>query len=302
MITRGIFQGCFPGDWPMARCVALAGELAFDGFEVVMEDDAPLLPEALDETTEDVLAIGRSVGVTALREGALTLGASPEALADLTTLAREAGVRVHSVATMLLFYYPLSSPVRVVREKGIQVVLEMLRAAAGIGAETALIQAGMVTPGVGYLEAYERSRSVIRDLATEAERVGVVLAIENVWSRFLLSPLEFARYLDEIGSSYVGAYVDVANVLTFGYPDDWLRILGPRVRGVHFKDFRREIDNILGFTHLLHGDVPWNAVMAALHDIQYDGAVTVEAPPLRTCPEEGLRQARAALELILGAC
>jgi L-ribulose-5-phosphate 3-epimerase len=300
-MKKGIYQGCFATSLDMARCIGLASELGFDGLEVTMEDPEPLLPEARDASTQDILAIGRSVGMTTMRDGALTINSTEAEVQQVGLLAEDTGIRVHSIATMMLFFYPLSSRIPAVRDKGIDVVLKMLRAASTLGADTILIVPGLVTPSVGYREVYERSQSVIRDLEPEARRLGIVLAIENVWNRFLLSPLEMARYLDELGSEYVGAYFDVANVMTFGYPADWLRILGRRVRGIHFKDFRRDIDNILGFTYLLHGDVDWRAVTGALREISYRGYVTVEVPPLKTHPEKGPQDAKTSLDLILKA-
>jgi len=299
MIHTGVFQGCFPINMDTDRCMQLTSKLGFDGLEMVIEDEAPLLPEALDACTDEVLAIGRSVGVIQVREGALTVDSSPSEVQRLNERATAYGIRIHSVASVLLFFYPLSSPVAVVRDKGIDVVLKMMQAASVFGASTVLVIPGLVTPNVGYREAYDRSQAVIRDLATEASRLGVVLGLENVWNRFLLSPLEMARFIEEIASPSVGAYFDVANILTYGYPEDWLRILGSHVRAVHFKDYKKDVDNIRAFVHLLHGDVDWPAVALALSEIDYSGFVTAEVPALRVYPEKGLADTKSAMDLIL---
>jgi hexulose-6-phosphate isomerase len=285
----------------MQRCIETAATLGFDGLELTAEDPEQLLPEAVNEATAEISAIGQSVGMTVERPGAVTLRSTGEHVTEVALAARRAGIRIHSVATMMLFFYPLSSPVKKLRERGIEIVLKMLEIASLVGADTALIVPGIVTPTVGYREVYRRSQEVIRDLASEAGRRDVVLAVENAWNYFLLSPLEVAQFLDEIGSDYVGAYFDVANILPYGYPEDWLRVLGPRVRGVHFKDFRKDIRNLQAFVHLLHGDVNWDAVRQALHDIAYSGYVTVEVPPLRTHPLKALRDAKSSLDIILGA-
>jgi hexulose-6-phosphate isomerase len=283
----------------MDRCLRKACELDFDGLEVTMEDPAPLLPEALSSATDDILAIGRSVGMTTERPGGLTVSSTEAEIRAIARVAAQAGICVHSIATMMLFFYPLSSPVPAVRDRGVQIVLRMIRAGAILGVDTVLIYPGMVTPTVGYREVYRRSQAVLRDLEVEARQKGVVLALENVWNRFLQSPLEMARYVDELQSPSIGVYFDVANVLRLGYPEDWLRILGPRVKGVHFKDFRCDVNNIRGFTHLLHGDVDWAAVAGALREIGYTGFVTIEVPPLHTYPEKGIADARASLDRIL---
>jgi L-ribulose-5-phosphate 3-epimerase len=298
-VQLGLYQGSIPAAMSMQQCVSVAAELGYDGLELALEDSLPLLPEAMDEATSEVLAIGESVGMTRAREGAPDIHSDVSQLESLARMATEENIRIHSIATMMLFFYPLSSPVAKVRDYGIKTVLSMLGAASILGADTILIIPGIVTPSTGYLDVLGRSKEVIRDLVSEASRLGIVMAIENVWNRFLPSPVETAEYIDSFASPYLGAYVDVANVLPFGYPQDWLRILGTRVKGVHFKDFRKEIGNILGFTHLLHGDVDWHQVTDALCEIKYDGYVTVEVQPLKNEPLKGLRDAKSSLDLIL---
>ena len=299
MIKHGLFQGSFPPTFSMADCLMIATDLGFDGLELTIEDPEPLLPEAVNETTQEILAIGQSVGMSGMREGALHLSRSNAEIDQLAKSATQFGIRLHSIATMLLFFYPLSSDIPTVRDKGIEIVLKMLEAAAVFEAETILIVPGLVTPQNGYKEVYQRSQVVLKELAAEAQLKGVTIGIENVWNRFLLSPLEMVRYIDEIGSPFVGAYIDVANVLTYGYPEDWLKILGSHVVAVHFKDFKKDIDNIRGFTHLLHGDVNWMAVREALNQIQYQGFITVEVPPLRNLPLKGIRDAKSSMDEIL---
>jgi hexulose-6-phosphate isomerase len=298
-IKRGLFQGCFPASVSMQDCLEITASLGFDGLELTTEDPEPLLPAAIGEATAEVVEIGRSVGMTVERPGAVTLRSTDEHVTSVGAAARAAGIHLHSVATMMLFFYPLSSPMSVIRDRGIDTVLRMLEIASLVGADTVLIVPGIVTPMVGYRDVYRRSQEVIRDLASEAARREVILAVENVWNYFLLSPLEMARYLDEIGSDYVAAYVDVANLLPYGYPQDWLRILGPRVRGLHFKDFRKDIRNLQAFVHLLHGDVDWHAVRQALQEIAYGGYVTVEVPPLKSHPLKALGDVMSSLNAIL---
>jgi hexulose-6-phosphate isomerase len=54
-----------------------------------------------------------------------------------------------------------------------------------------------------------------------------------------MSPMEAARFVDEIGSPAVGWHFDIGNVITYGWPDQWVRILGPRILNLHLKDFSR---------------------------------------------------------------
>ena len=127
------------------------------------------------------------------------------------------------------------------------------------------------------------------------------LGIENVWNRFLMSPIEMGHSSTSWTARTSGRTSTWANVLPFGYPDQWLRILGHRVVGVHFKDFRRAVGTAEGFVDLLEGDVDWPAVMAALGEIGYDGPVVAEMiPQYRHYPEVRVANTSRAMDAILG--
>jgi len=110
-------------------------------------------------------------------------------------------------------------------------------------------------------------------LARLAEQLGIVIALEEVWNKFLLSPLEFARYIDEFKSPWIKAWFDVGNVVLYGYPQDWIRTLGKRIVEVHLKDFKRE-----GFkwVNLGEGSINWPEVRKAFAEIGYSGFATTE--------------------------
>jgi hexulose-6-phosphate isomerase len=113
----------------------------------------------------------------------------------------------------------------------------------------------------------------VQKLAPVADRHHVNLAIENVWNKLLLSPLEMRDFVDAIGSDHVGVFFDTGNVVIYGFPEQWIRILGRRVKKVHFKDFKRR-----GYewTQLMEGDVNWPKVMTELRAIGYDDYVISE--------------------------
>jgi hexulose-6-phosphate isomerase len=126
------------------------------------------------------------------------------------------------------------------------------------------------------------------------------MGIENVWNKFLLSPQETAAFIDQFNSQYIGAYVDVANLMRVGHPQDWLRHLGHRVVGIHFKDYRVSVGTIDGFVDLLEGDVNWPEVMSAIREIGYDGPIPCEMiPQYRHCPEVRIANASNAMDAIL---
>lgn len=298
-MQRGIFEGAFPVGMELARCFALVKQAGFEGVELSLQDADPLLPEARNETTEAIMAIERSVGLDTPRAGGLDLNSTTKEIETLKRMAGDAGLVVTSVSTMRLFYYPLSSPVPSIRERAIRIVHKMLEATALLGGDVVLVVPGMVTADTPYQVVWNESREVLATLVPYAEELGISLAIENVWNRFLLSPLEYRNYIDSFGSARVGAYFDVANVLRYGFPDQWIEWLGPRLKRVHFKDYRLDLDDIRAFTYLQQGDVPWSRVMAALRHVGYDGWAVVEVSPYRVNPERALFDSAAALNRLL---
>jgi hexulose-6-phosphate isomerase len=133
-----------------------------------------------------------------------------------------------------------------------------------------------------------------------AEALNVSLLVENIWNKFLLSPLEMRTLIDSIGSPRVGTLLDTGNVVAFGYPEQWVRILGKRIGEVHLKDYRESVGGINGFVGLLEGDVAWPEVMAALVEIGYDGFLTAEVFPYRHYGETILRHTSESMDRIMG--
>ncbi len=152
---------------------------------------------------------------------------------------------------------------------------------------------------IPYDIAYNRSLKEISELVAYAEKYQVYIGIEHVWSKFLLSPLEMRDFIDKLGSKYLGAYFDVGNVLLYGYPEQWIRILGSRIKAVHFKDFKTEIGTINGFCPLLYGDVNWIEVMRAFHDVKYNGFVTAELFPPKLYPDQMIFDTASAMKRIV---
>jgi hexulose-6-phosphate isomerase len=194
--------------------------------------------------------------------------------------AGKAGIKIHSVMNMDHWKYPLSSPDPAVVEKSLDGARVSIRNAHLWGADTVLVVPAVVDAETSYRDAYTRSQANIRKLLPLAEELKVIIAIEEVWNKFLLSPIEFARYVDEFKSPYIRAYFDVGNVVLYGYPQDWIRTLGSRIVKLHIKDFsfrRDQAKNLEAkWQPLGEGDIDWPAVYAALRDIGYKGTATVE--------------------------
>jgi L-ribulose-5-phosphate 3-epimerase len=198
--------------------------------------------------------------------------------------SEKTGLPIHSVMNMDHWQYPFSSADPAVVEKSLDGARVSIRNAHLWGASTVLLVPAVVNAQTTYKEAYERSQVAIRKLIPLADELNITLALEEVWNKFLLSPLEFARYIDEYDSPRVRAYFDVGNVVLYGYPQDWIRVLGKRIVKLHIKDFSftREPGtdkSVAAWVPLGEGDVDWTAVYEALHDIGYQGTATLELDP-----------------------
>ena len=196
------------------------------------------------------------------------------------------GLEMYSLSSGLYWDYWLNDSDRARADKGKSIVRRQLECAKALGCDTILVIPGSVNaefaaPGKieDYATAYDRSLEAMQELKESAEEYGVNIGLENVWNKFLLSPLEMRDFVDKIGSDYVGVYFDVGNAALNGFPEQWINILGKRIKKVHFKDFRREVGNLDGFVDLLAGDVNYPAVTEALKGIGYDGWVSAEMIP-----------------------
>jgi L-ribulose-5-phosphate 3-epimerase len=201
-----------------------------------------------------------------------------EDAAEIREAAQKTGLRIHSVMNADHWRYPLSSSDRTVVDRSVAGMETSLRNAALWGADAVLLVPAVVDPATSYRDSWTRSQEVIRRrLLPLAQETKVVIAVEEVWNKFLLSPIEFARYVDEFDSPWLKAYFDVGNVVFYGYPEDWIRTLGPRIVKVHLKDFQLDRPNgRFTWRNIGEGDIDWAAVHRAFADIGYRGYVTTE--------------------------
>lgn len=267
----GINRWTMPSDWKLPQCFQTAKQAGFDSIEI-----------------------------NSAEEGELTLNSTQADIGWIVQQAQEAGIELSSLSTGLGWKYPLTSNDPKVREQGAENIRRSLQIAQWMGVDTILCVPGIVSADVSYDAAYDRAQGILKDLAPEAAAHRVAIGVENVWNKFLLSPLEMARFLDEIGSEWVGCYFDAGNVLVYGFPQHWIRILGPRIKKVHVKDFKTGIGNITAFCNPLQGDVPWAAVREALESVGYDGYVTAEVDGYRVHPELGLKHIADSLRAVFG--
>jgi L-ribulose-5-phosphate 3-epimerase len=214
---------------------------------------------------------------------------------EIKKASESARLPIHSVMNMVHWKYPLSSADPSVVAESVKGMETSLRNAHFWGAETVLLVPAVVNPQTTYQDAWTRSQQQIRKLIPMAEELKVIIAIEEVWNKFLLSPLEYAKYIDDFKSPWVRSYFDVGNVVLTGYPQDWIRIVGPRIAKLHIKDFRfRKMQ--AEFVPLRDGDIDWPEVHKALGEIGYHGTATVE---LEGGGESYLREVNRRFETIL---
>lgn len=221
-------------------------------------------------------------------------------------MAREEGLEIPSVGVWSLWKYNLVSDHEETRRRAVNIVKKQIEAAAILGADTVLVVPGYVgcsfveePERIRYDKAYDRCLAALKELAVFGEEYGVCIGIENVWNRFLLSPLEMKRLLDEVNSPFAGAYFDVGNVICTGYPEDWIEILDSRIKKIHLSDFRYGAAGMSGFVDLFAGDVDFVKVGESLKRIGYDGWLTLEMlPNYKQFPEVSLFSNRPAVERI----
>ncbi len=252
-----MFEGGLDGKKPIAEAMAEAKRAGFDAIELAIAGSGVLTP---DTTRAECAAI--------------------------VDQARQLGIEIAGLASGESWTCSPTANDAQTRRRIVNFTKKALQIAGWLKTDAYLFVPGAVdvfflpeAPVVPYDVCYRRAQAAIRRLLPAAERLGVALCVENVWNKFLLSPLEMRDFIDGFKSRRVQAYFDVGNVLLTGYPDQWLRILGRRVKRVHIKDFSTAAGTVAGFGDLLEGDVDFKAVKKALADIRYDGFVTAEVLP-----------------------
>ena len=281
-MKKSISYWSFPGGLDASKPVAEAfGEAKAAGFE----------------------AVEVAIGMT----GEITPDSTEADLAKVKQAAADAGMEIASLACALHFQWPFSSDDPAVRAKAMEIGRKALDAANALGTDAVLIIPGVVEvlwdpsiPIVGYADAWKRASEGIGGLADHAQGAGVAICCENVWNKFLLSPMEMASFIDQFNSPWVAAYFDVGNCVLNSYPQDWIRILGKRIKRVHLKDFRKSVGTLNGFVDLLSGDVDWPEVIRALKEVGYDGPLTAEMiPPYAHYPEVLIENTSRAMDAML---
>jgi len=253
-----------PREWTWRETFETCKAAGYDAIELVLRDDSELDWDTPVEQIRDIRGMGEDMGF------------------ELDSLCPQTSKRID-----------LMSPDAAVREESKDRCKKLLEIAKELGMDGVLVVPGAVTPEVHYDDGYSRALEAFSDLAPFAEDIGVTIAIEYVWNKFLLSPLEWRSFLGEIGSERIGLFFDTGNMTIFGFPEQWVKIIGNGVKKVHFKDFRRPTE----WTPLLEGDVDFPAVMAELRKIGFDGCCLSEVSPGIAPLEDTAAAIRKILEM-----
>jgi L-ribulose-5-phosphate 3-epimerase len=218
----------------------------------------------------------------------------PKIADEIKEAADKAKLRIHSVMNMDHWRYPLSSADPAVVATSMKGMETSLRNAKLWGADAVLLVPAVVDPKTTYMQAWERSQKKIQELIPLAKELGVVIAVEEVWNKFLLSAPDMVKFVDEFKSPWVRAYFDVGNVVMYGFPQEWIRTLGSRIVKFHLKDFKYDTRQ---WVPLTEGSIDWPEVRRAIGEINYSGFLTVELP---TGDEAYLREVSRRVDRILG--
>ena len=270
---KSICSVIFPNRMPHSEKFKLAANAGFKGIEIRFGEEVPL-----DSSAEKVKQIGDD--------------------------ALKAGVKIASMwVSEPLASHPLNSPDAATRAEGVQAIRKAIEFATHLNCGALLLVPGRLGSGprfqVGYQDTWTRFTNELQKLLPDAERARVLLTPENVWNKFLVSPLEMRAFVDQFHSPWLQTHFDIGNVMQFGYPQDWILTLGPRIKRIHVKDYKLSARAEQGrFVDLLQGDVDWKQVMAALVKVGYRGFLSPEIGYDPNDPDK-LRKVSEALDTIL---
>lgn len=192
----------------------------------------------------------------------------------------ESGLPVDGTVNSSHWQIRHTSPDAAERAKALESLKQAIRDTHAVGGHTALLVVGHGKDGPEE-QIWPRSIENISKAVPLAARLGVCIAIENVWNEFLYDHAgghdqtadKFIKYVDEFNSPWVGMQFDIGNHWKYGSMGDWIRALGKRIVKLDLKGFSREMNQ---FTKIGEGDIDWADVRRALAEIKYVGWAAAE--------------------------
>jgi len=247
------------------------------------------------QALEDAKACGFDGLELAFGAGVLNTDTAEASCQQIREDARRLGMTLGTLISGNYWGCPLSSADPAQRKTAVDFTRQYIQVAHWLGVKTILVIPGAVdvawdpsVPVTPYQTVWDNATASLKELLPFAAKHGVTLALENVWNKFLVGPMEFKLFIDQFASPHIGCYFDVGPCVINGYPQHWIEILGHRIAAVHVKNFKR--DDCAGVLHgfgddLLQGDVDFGAVRAALAKINYTGPITAEMLPFSRLPD-----------------
>lgn len=247
----------YPNKMSLKQCLEICKDAGFEGVEINYALEGDLSPKA---SAGEIKAIGQT--------------------------ARKLGLEISGVCSFLYWPYMLTQEDPQRRQRGMDLVIEMIHAAQLLGTENLLVVPGATyvpwlddVPPVPHDVCDQRARAAVRQLIPEAEKAGVFLNVENIFvNGFLHSPQEMIQFVDSFQSDRVRVHFDTGNVMLYHFPEHWIPLLGKRIKNVHLKEYTKKVHefNLHTFRPLLDGTTNWPAVLAALDAVGYRGWLTFE--------------------------
>jgi L-ribulose-5-phosphate 3-epimerase len=210
----------------------------------------------------------------------------------------ETGLKAASVCCATHWDKPLSHPDANVRREGLEGLEQALKDAQRYGASSVLLVPGRVTKDVNYDDCFKRSVVEIRKAAPTAEKLGVKIAIENVWNDFITKVEQAMAYLDAIDSPMVGWHFDIGNIVRYSPPETWIPVLGKRILKLHVKEYSQFKKFSVRF---FEGDNNWPAIVKALDDVGYQGWGITEQPGDQTKTADSMKDLSSRFDKILAS-
>ncbi|MFN7996125.1 MAG: sugar phosphate isomerase/epimerase family protein [Bryobacteraceae bacterium] len=183
--TKGICSVIFPDAMPRPECFTRAKAAGFDAIE---------------------LAIGRDV----------PLDISADDAQRMRDAAEKAGIHIATLwVSEPLHQNPLNSTDPAVRARGVEAIRKTITIASHLNCGALLIYAVRLGNGpkfeYGSQDTWDRLTAELRKVIPDAQRASVFLNPENVWNKFLLSPLEMRSFVDQFRSPWLQTHFDTGN-------------------------------------------------------------------------------------------
>jgi hexulose-6-phosphate isomerase len=272
----------YPQKMNLKQCLELCRDAGFDGVELNYALDGDLSPEA-----------------------------SESHIRDCGRMARDLKLQISGICSFLFWPYSFTHADPERRKKGLDLAIKMVRAAQILETDNLLIVPGATyvpwlddVPPVPHDICEQRAGEAMRRLIPEAEKAGVYLNVENIFTNgFLHSPQEMNRFVDGFKSDRVRVHFDTGNIMQYHFPEHWIPLLGKRIKNVHVKESSKKIHefNLNTFRPLLDGTTDWPAVLDALEAVGYRGHLTFEYfNPFPHHPEALVYYTSDALDRMLG--